>query len=67
MGIGDGPPPTDPINLDTPILARDTITMPANGWMRLRWIVDNPSTWIVHCHIDWHLLVGLGFIFRDGI
>jgi len=56
----DAPPPA-------PLLARDTVTLPAGGFLRLRYIVDNPSTWIVHCHIDWHLYVGLGFVMRDGI
>ena len=59
--------PKNDANLQVPLLARDTITLPASGYLRLRYIVDNPSTWIVHCHIDWHLYVGLGFVMRDGI
>ena len=35
--------------------------------MTALYIVENPSTWIVHCHIEWHLIKGLGWIFRDGI
>ena len=50
-----------------PVLARDTVTLPAGGYLRLRWIVDNPGAWLTHCHIDWHLYVGLGFVMRDGI
>ena len=49
------------------MLARDTVTLPAGGYLRLRWIVDNPGAWLTHCHIDWHLYVGLGFVMRDGI
>jgi FtsP/CotA-like multicopper oxidase with cupredoxin domain len=49
------------------VLARDTVTLPALGYLRLRWIVDSPGAWLTHCHIDWHLYVGLGFVMRDGI
>ena len=68
MDVGDGtPPPSPQANVTVPLLARDTITIPAYGYMRLRWIVDSPGAWITHCHIDWHLYVGLGFVMRDGI
>ena len=50
-----------------PLLARDTVTLPASGYLRLRWIVDSPGAWLVHCHINWHLYVGLGFVMRDAI
>jgi FtsP/CotA-like multicopper oxidase with cupredoxin domain len=52
---------------DAPLVARDTVTLPANGYLRLRWIVDSPGAWLVHCHILMHSYVGLGFIMRDGI
>jgi hypothetical protein len=33
------------------LLARDVIAVAPNSTMRALYIVDNPSTWIVHCHI----------------
>ena len=28
---------------------------------------DNPGPWFLHCHIDWHLNVGLGIIFAEDV
>lgn len=47
--------------------ARDTATVNGNSYLVLRYVADNPGVWIVHCHIDWHLAAGLGFIVREGI
>lgn len=33
---------------------RDVAMLPANGWLALAWITDNPGAWIMHCHIAWH-------------
>ncbi|KAI3661912.1 hypothetical protein MP638_005953 [Amoeboaphelidium occidentale] len=40
-------------------IKRDVVSVPANGWARLRLIADNPGLWAVHCHIEWHLSAGL--------
>ena len=52
---------------DPVLFARDVVSVAQSTTMTALYIVDNPSTWIVHCHIDWHLIKGLGWIFRDGI
>ncbi|KAJ3150557.1 hypothetical protein HDU89_002964 [Geranomyces variabilis] len=31
----------------------------------LRFIADNPGTWFLHCHIDWHLEDGLAAVFIE--
>jgi FtsP/CotA-like multicopper oxidase with cupredoxin domain len=33
---------------------RDVVTVVAGGWSKIRFIVDNPGVWALHCHIDWH-------------
>ena len=45
-------------NTKQPIL-RDTVSVPANGWTRIRFIADNPGVWFIHCHISWHIEAGL--------
>ena len=42
---------------------RDTITVPANGYLILRFKADNPGVWFFHCHVDWHLPAGLAATF----
>ncbi|KAI7842552.1 hypothetical protein COHA_003789 [Chlorella ohadii] len=46
----------------TPVL-RDTATVEANSYLVLRFVANNPGTWIFHCHIDWHLASGLAAVF----
>ncbi|KAF7291853.1 Fet3 protein [Mycena indigotica] len=40
-------------------LRRDTIQITSGGSATLRFIADNPGVWLFHCHIEWHLEVGL--------
>ncbi|CAG8453050.1 6648_t:CDS:2 [Diversispora eburnea] len=48
----------DKLNTINPI-QRDTTTMPADGWIVLRFVADNPGIWACHCHMEWHLGAGL--------
>ena len=56
-------------NLNNPP-RRDTVTVLACssssggscsnfGYVVLRFVADNPGVWFFHCHIDWHLMMGL--------
>ncbi|RHZ88476.1 hypothetical protein Glove_22g130 [Diversispora epigaea] len=40
-------------------IQRDTSTIPAEGWIALRFIANNPGVWACHCHMEWHLGAGL--------
>ncbi|KAJ3323219.1 ferroxidase fet3 [Boothiomyces sp. JEL0866] len=61
----------------TNAVKRDTVTVPscdtdADGscvgvaWTVLRFVADNPGVWNFHCHIDWHLIAGLGMTFIES-
>ena len=41
-------------------LPKDVIQVPNNGYVIIRTRTDNPGTWIFHCHIDFHLSIGMG-------
>ncbi|KAF8989844.1 Fet3 protein, partial [Hymenopellis radicata] len=65
VGRSDDYTSDDPI-LNPPIqegqvnpIRRDTIHVPSGGSATLRVIADNPGVWFLHCHIEWHLEVGL--------
>ena len=47
-------------------LRRDTVLVPATGSVSLRLIADNPGAWILHCHIDFHLSVGLAMVLIEA-
>ncbi|KAF5383086.1 hypothetical protein D9615_005079 [Tricholomella constricta] len=40
-------------------MRRDTVQIPSMHSATLRIVADNPGVWFLHCHIEWHLEVGL--------
>ncbi|KAL3669985.1 hypothetical protein V7S43_005356 [Phytophthora oleae] len=36
------------------------------GYVVFRMNADNPGVWIMHCHIDWHFVLGLGMLFVEA-
>jgi iron transport multicopper oxidase len=44
-------------------LQRDTVSIPALGWAKIRFVANNPGAWFFHCHIDWHMTAGLALAF----
>lgn len=45
-------------NPDNP-LRRDTLTVPAESHVVIRFRADNPGLWVLHCHVAWHLEAGM--------
>ncbi|KAM5541431.1 hypothetical protein V8D89_004985 [Ganoderma adspersum] len=45
--------------VNTGIYTTDNVT--------IRFKADNPGPWFLHCHIDWHLNLGLGIIFAEDV
>ena len=39
-------------------LMRDTVSVPADGWVKIRFLANNPGIHLLHCHIDWHVAAG---------
>ncbi|XP_071710820.1 laccase-12-like [Rutidosis leptorrhynchoides] len=63
-GFGNFNPKTDTakFNLVDPPL-RNTVSLPVKGWAVIRFVADNPGTWIMHCHLDVHIGWGLAMVF----
>lgn len=49
---------------DAPI--KDTITVPDGGYTILRWQASNPGYWLFHCHIEFHVEMGMAIVFKVG-
>merc|ERR1712098_159508 len=45
---------------------KDTIQVPVNGYVIYRTKLDNAGTWLIHCHIDFHFLAGMGMVMQIG-
>uniref|UniRef100_A0A2N9HV13 Laccase n=1 Tax=Fagus sylvatica TaxID=28930 RepID=A0A2N9HV13_FAGSY len=69
QGFGNFDSNKDPanFNLVDPV-ERNTVGVPAGGWVAFRFLADNPGVWIMHCHFDIHLSWGLrmAWVVQDG-
>ncbi|CDP01156.1 unnamed protein product [Coffea canephora] len=68
-GLGNFNESKDPMNynlVDPP--RRNTIAVPKNGWTTIRFRADNPGVWLLHCHLERHIIWGMStvLIVRDG-
>lgn len=45
---------------------RDTISMGRNQWMVTRFVSNNPGVWMFHCHVENHLMKGMGMAFIEA-
>ncbi|TFK71717.1 laccase 5 [Pluteus cervinus] len=56
-------------NWDNPVI-RDVVstgTAAALSNTTIRFKTDNAGPWILHCHIDWHLELGLAVVFAEDV
>ncbi|CAI4038354.1 hypothetical protein SMKI_04G6980 [Saccharomyces mikatae IFO 1815] len=47
----------------TPMI-RDSINIAGNSYAVLRIKTELPGKWLLHCHVDWHMMKGLGIVFE---
>ncbi|KAK3087832.1 hypothetical protein FSP39_011260 [Pinctada imbricata] len=53
------------LNLFDPPL-KDTITIPKQGYVVIRFRADNPGFWFMHCHLEVHTQLGMGLVLQVG-
>jgi len=65
VGVGKGnynPEEHDKtFNLDDPV-RRDTFTLWPDSWTAIRFKAYHPGVWDFHCHLNSHLIMGMGFL-----
>ncbi|CAO2825742.1 unnamed protein product [Amaranthus hypochondriacus] len=68
FGNFDSNKDTNKFNLVDPPM-RNTVGVPVNGWVVIRFVADNPGVWLMHCHLDVHITWGLAmaFLVEDGV
>jgi FtsP/CotA-like multicopper oxidase with cupredoxin domain len=44
---------------------RDVHHLPAGGWLVIAYPTDNPGAWLMHCHIAFHVAMGLSVQFVE--
>ncbi|KAK3922857.1 Laccase [Frankliniella fusca] len=45
---------------------KDTVTVPDGGYTVLRVHADNPGYWLFHCHIEFHVELGMALVVKVG-
>uniref|UniRef100_A0A1A9VT62 Plastocyanin-like domain-containing protein n=2 Tax=Glossina TaxID=44049 RepID=A0A1A9VT62_GLOAU len=45
---------------------KDTVAVPNNGYVVLRFRADNPGYWLFHCHFLFHIVIGMNLVFQIG-
>ena len=50
--------------IDTAV-RKDTVIVPASGYVVIAFIADNPGYWFLHCHIEVHQLEGMAVIIQE--
>ncbi len=47
-------------------LRKDTVIVPAGGYVVVAFLADNPGYWFMHCHIESHQMEGMAVLLREG-
>ncbi|GJN05007.1 hypothetical protein PR202_ga22600 [Eleusine coracana subsp. coracana] len=70
QGIGNFDPKRDvkKFNYHNPQLRNTVQVPPRTGWAAIRFVTDNPGMWYLHCHFEFHIVMGMAtaFIVEDG-
>ncbi len=54
------------LSINNRTVRKDTVMVPAGGYVVINFISDNPAYWFMHCHIEVHQLEGMALIVREG-
>ena len=47
------------------LIRKDTVIVPAGGYVVVAFLADNPGYWFLHCHIEVHQLEGMGVLIEE--
>ena len=51
--------------LNNTAIRKDTVIVPAGGYVVIAFQADNPGYWFMHCHMEVHLLEGMAVIVQE--
>ncbi|GFO06482.1 laccase-4 [Plakobranchus ocellatus] len=52
-------------NFDRPP-KKDTVTVPDGGYTVVRFHANNPGMWLLHCHVEFHVEIGMAVLMQVG-
>ena len=54
------------LSIDRYTIRKDTVMLPAGGYVVINFLSDNPGFWFLHCHIEVHQLEGMALILNEA-
>lgn len=56
----------DPFSkIDPYTVRKDSVGIPAGGYIVIQFVTNNPGYWFLHCHMEGHSLVGMAVIINE--
>ena len=55
-----------PMSIDNRTIRKDTVMVPAGGYVVINFLSNNPGHWFLHCHIEVHQLEGMAIIVNEA-
>ena len=55
------------IDIDEHTIQKDTVIVPAGGFVVINFLSDNPGHWFLHFHIEVHQLEGMAVIVNEAL
>ena len=55
------------LSIHNKTVRKDTVMVPAGGYVVINFISDNPGWWFLHCHIEIHQLEGMALIVNESL
>ena len=52
--------------IDENTVRKDTVIVPAGGYVVMQFLSDNPGFWFLHCHIEPHQLEGMALVINEA-
>ena len=49
----------------TDAIQKDTVVIPVGGYVVIAFNADNPGYWLIHCHIEAHIIGGMNAILQE--
>lgn len=54
------------ISLTSKTPRKDTVIIPTFGYVVIRFVSNNPGAWLLHCHVQAHMLEGMSLIMNEA-
>ena len=55
------------LSIDPKTVRKDTVILPAGGYVVINFVSNNPGFWFLHCHIEIHQIQGMALVMNEAL